>query len=144
MQDIAGARVVMPNPEPPVTPLAGLELVHAVVIAALPAGSEIVNVKDQRLEPDQWGYRSIHVVGRIGSWFFGGQWGRGHLLYEVQLRTEAQDRWAQVVEGLDSRFGWDLKHGNGPADWLEWLHLLSDALLAADLGEPYAIPEMPL
>jgi ppGpp synthetase/RelA/SpoT-type nucleotidyltranferase len=94
-------------------------------------------------EPDQWGYRAIHVIGRVGTWYFGMGAGGSHF-FEVQVRTQGQDRWAQVVEAVDSSFHWDLKHGNGPAEWLEWLHTLSDELLSADRGQPFEIPPMPL
>ena len=112
MQDVAGARGVVPS----------LESQDVVGI----------NVKDQRQNPDRYGYRAVHVIVRLHD-----------RIAEVQVRSDWQDRWAQVVEGLDSRFRSDLKHGRGPAEWLEWLHELSDELRKADLGEPYAIPAGP-
>lgn len=146
MQDIAGARIVVPPPGDAaegMTPLQGQDIALVVVQNSLPTAAEIVHVKDQREQPDQWGYRAVHVIGRIGSWFFGGPGSTGFHFFEVQVRTQAQDRWAQVVEGLDSRFGTDLKHGNGPADWMEWLHMLSDEFRHADLGEPFTMPPTP-
>jgi ppGpp synthetase/RelA/SpoT-type nucleotidyltranferase len=148
MQDIAGARIVLPVPEPPATPLIAQAATLPLIVDALPLGAEVVDIKDdQTEEPDQWGYRAIHVIGRIGTWYYGEPgspgWPAWHY-FEVQLRTAAQDRWAQVVERVDAAFGWDLKHGVGPADWLEWLHMLSDEFLKADRGEPFVIPPMPI
>jgi ppGpp synthetase/RelA/SpoT-type nucleotidyltranferase len=124
MQDIAGARIVLPD----------LEIQEAVSDDVITLLSEsVIDVKNQRDEPDQYGYRAIHVIGyRDGRHF------------EVQIRTFEQDRWAQIVERIDSIHGYDLKHGQGPADWLEWLQVLSDELRKADLGEPYEIPPTPL
>jgi ppGpp synthetase/RelA/SpoT-type nucleotidyltranferase len=144
MQDIAGARIVVPTPEEPATAFDAQAAAVPVIVDALPGGAEIVDVKDQSQVPDRWGYRAVHLIGRIGSWYFGGPNAPNHLFFEVQVRTEAQDRWAQVVEGLDSRFDWDLKHGDGPAEWLEWLHVLSDEFLKADRGEPFEIRPTPL
>jgi ppGpp synthetase/RelA/SpoT-type nucleotidyltranferase len=143
MQDIAGARIVLPAPDAPITALDAQQVALTVVLDALAGRFEIVDVKDQATEPDRWGYRAIHAIGKVGTWYFEGPASRRQHCFEVQVRTEAQDRWAQVVEGLDSRFGWDLKHGNGPADWQEWLHALSDEFLNADQGEPFTIPPMP-
>ena len=78
---------------------------------------------------DQWGYRAIHVVVRLDE-----------RLAEIQVRTTNQDRWAQIVKAIDKARGLDLKHGRGPADWVQWLQELSDALRNADLGKPYDIP----
>jgi hypothetical protein len=124
MQDIAGARIVLPD----------LEVQEAVSDDVITLLSEsVIDVKIQIDEPDQYGYRAIHVIGY-----------RDQRYFEVQVRTFNQDRWAQIVERIDSNFGHDLKHGRGPATWLEWLHALSDELRKADLGERYEIPKTPL
>jgi ppGpp synthetase/RelA/SpoT-type nucleotidyltranferase len=124
MQDVAGARVVLPS----------LELQdEALRIATSRLFAErVVAKKDGRSEADRYGYRPLHVVVRVDG-----------LLAEIQIRTVAQDRWAQIVETLDKSNDWDLKHGHGPAEWLEWLHALSDAFRDADLGNPYSIPPLP-
>jgi ppGpp synthetase/RelA/SpoT-type nucleotidyltranferase len=125
MQDIAGARIVVPQ-------LALQDTTLNVVGETLFQGC-VTHVKDQREEPDQWGYRAIHVVLAVEQ-----------RTTEVQIRTTWQDRWAQVVESLDSTYGWDLKHGVGPADWLEWLHELGDEYRKADLGIEFRTPPLPL
>jgi ppGpp synthetase/RelA/SpoT-type nucleotidyltranferase len=123
MGDISGARIVVPSLDlQDVT----TEFVSTVFVANSPA------IKDQRAEGDDYGYRAIHVLIRV----------QGRLA-EIQIRTEWQDRWAQVVESLDSARDFDLKHGQGPTDWLEWLLELSDEFRKADLGEPYTIPPTP-
>jgi ppGpp synthetase/RelA/SpoT-type nucleotidyltranferase len=124
MQDIAGARIVVPSSD--------IQDVVLGVVEMTVFSDRVIHVKDQRTEPDQWGYRAMHVIVRLED-----------RLAEIQVRTVWQDRWAQVIERLDSAQGWDLKHGRGPAEWLEWLHALGDELREADLGRPYAIPRSP-
>jgi ppGpp synthetase/RelA/SpoT-type nucleotidyltranferase len=124
MQDIAGARIVVPD--------LGMQDEAKEATTNLLAEA-VIDVKDQREEPDQYGYRAIHVIGY-----------RAERYFEVQVRTFNQDRWAQIVERIDSNYRHDLKHGRGPAAWLEWLHELSDALRNADLGKPYKIPKKPV
>lgn len=123
MQDIAGARVVVPT----------LPVQDAVVeaIAGLYADA-LEDVKDQRASPDAHGYRAVHLIVQTGD-----------VLGEIQVRTLWQDRWAQLVEGLDSDFSSDLKHGVGDAEWLQWLREMSDQMRKADLGEPYWFPPLP-
>jgi len=124
MQDVAGARIVVPT-------LEFQDDVLRLVRDRLFAGC-ITNVKDQREEPDQVGYRAIHaIVHRSGRYA------------EIQIRTMWQDRWAQIVERLDASLGTDLKHGKGPAELREWLHELGDAWRNADLGMPYDVPPLP-
>ena len=137
MQDVVGARIVAPS-------LADQNLVLDVAREFFT--SDLVGVKDQRDESDEHGYRSVHIIIRLD--------GR---LAEIQLRTVWQDRWAQIVEGIDSGVGkalteelgvdtskvFDLKHGVGPADLLDWLRVLSDEFRKADLGLPYELPPNP-
>ena len=143
MQDIAGARMVAP----------ALDLQDSLLPAVESLfEQELVTVKDQREEPDEHGYRAIHVIVHVGGRFA-----------EIQLRTIWQDKWAQVVEAIDSqviegvlekganagatleelRTQIDLKHGVGPADLLSWLLKLSDEFRKADLGLPYEFPAYP-
>jgi ppGpp synthetase/RelA/SpoT-type nucleotidyltranferase len=121
MQDIAGTRIVVPT-------LEAQEIVMGIVLAMFGAREGVV-AKDTREKGDQWGYRAVHIVARLD--------GR---LAEVQVRTKNQDSWAQVVESIDRSHRWDLKHGIGPTDWIEWLITLSDALRERDLGRPAPLP----
>jgi ppGpp synthetase/RelA/SpoT-type nucleotidyltranferase len=124
MQDISGARIIVPS-------LRLQEMSLSLIETTLFRGA-VSHVKDQREEPDQYGYRAIHAIVRVE--------GR---IAEIQIRTTSQDRWAQIVESLDSSWGYDLKHGRGPAEWLEWLHAVSDELRQADLDQPFEIPPQP-
>jgi putative GTP pyrophosphokinase len=124
MQDIAGARVVVP----------GLKSQEAILeLLRTRYGSNVFRTTDTTAEGDQWGYRAVHVVVRLD--------GR---LAEVQVRTRSQDRWAQIVEALDKARNLDLKHGRGPADWVQWLQELSDAYRDVDLGKPFDPPPSPI
>lgn len=124
MQDIAGTRVVV----------GALELQDPVIGIVLQLFSDKGGyiAKDTREHGDDYGYRAVHVVATLDQ-----------RLAEVQIRTALQDVWAQIVEQTDKDLGTDLKHGRGPAEWLEWLLVLSDALRRRDLGEPVPIPPTP-
>ncbi len=124
MQDIAGTRVTVPDLE---TQRAAAELVLAMF-----ANRNGRVERDTVERADEYGYRATHVVATLD--------GRNA---EIQIRTRAQDAWAQVVEDVDRARGWDLKHGQGPDDWLEWLIVLSDALRQRDLGRPIQLPPSP-
>ena len=89
-------------------------------------------VRDTRESPDRYGYRAAHLVVTLEGRFV-----------EIQIRTAAQNAWAQIVEKLDEVLKSDLKHGRGPADWLEWLHELDDELRKRDLGQPFQVPPTP-
>lgn len=123
MQDIAGARVLVPTIR-----LQDLA-VHAITTALYP---DYLRVDDQREESDEIGYRAVHIIVRVNG-----------CLGEIQVRSWTQDQWAQLVESLDSGLGLDLKHGQGDADWLQWLQQMSEQMRRADLGEPYQLPPTP-
>lgn len=124
MQDIAGTRVTVPS----------LEIQRAAtdLVLTLFDDRHARVDRDTVERADEYGYRAIHVVATLD--------GR-HA--EIQIRTRAQDAWAQVVEELDRALGSDLKHGQGRDEWLEWLILLSDALRERDLGRPVPLPPNP-
>jgi ppGpp synthetase/RelA/SpoT-type nucleotidyltranferase len=61
---------------------------------------------DDRRERPSHGYRAVHVIVSPGS----------DRMVEIQLRTQAQHRWAQVSEKLADLFGLEVKYGGGP-DW---------------------------
>jgi putative GTP pyrophosphokinase len=124
MQDIAGARIIVAAP--------ALQEPVCETLLELFRDSDPRVTKDCRDEADRYGYRAVHIVVRLE--------GR---LAEIQIRTRYQDRWAQLVESVDRIFGSDLKHGRGPAEWLEWLQSVSDEFYAADHGRPAAIPQSP-
>lgn len=116
MQDIAGARIVVPN----LRMQAAMR--EALLLSLGPYEPRVV--KDLVLEADHLGYRAIHLVVTVQD---------RHV--EIQLRTTWQDAWAQTVEQLDGMNGTDLKHGNGPPTQLGLILELSEAVLAAEHGD---------
>ena len=124
IQDIAGARLTVPN----------LDLQDIVIDVVMRHFGKCCPrvARDSREEADQYGYRAAHLVVTLDGRFV-----------EIQIRTAAQNAWAQLVESVDEVLGSDLKHGRGPADWLEWFHELSDELRKRDLGEPFQVPPSP-
>lgn len=124
MQDIAGTRITVPD----------LETQRAATnrVLELFADRGATIDRDTVERADSYGYRAIHIVATFE--------GRNA---EIQIRTQAQDAWAQLVEDLDRAMGSDMKHGQGPEAWLEWLILLSDALRERDLGHPVPLPPNP-
>jgi ppGpp synthetase/RelA/SpoT-type nucleotidyltranferase len=132
MQDIAGARIVLPEYGERNLEVQDVTFDLLQQETVFGASWTVVRTKDDRDPPDPTGYRPLHVIVSVDE-----------LLAEIQIRTRHQDRWAQVVEGLDSRGSWDLKHGSGPADLLAWLRRLSDALRQGDLGLAVEVPPLP-
>jgi putative GTP pyrophosphokinase len=98
MEDIGGCRVVVPD-----RPALG-----AARAAILQHWSD-AGVDDYLERPKGTGYRAIHIVP-VAS-------GRA---IEVQLRTERQNEWADVVERTDDRLDTMLKDGKGPPDLQEY------------------------
>lgn len=132
MQDIAGARIVVPSLE--VQDIVSEWLVTGLENEDLrQRGVRFVRMSDSREHGDALGYRAVHVIvdwgGRLG---------------EVQIRTAAQQVWAQSVEIADQIFGTDLKHGVGADDWLQWMLDYSRELRKADLDQPYSMPTPPV
>ena len=124
MRDIAGTRITVPTLE--------LQERASELVLAMFRDRDGSIERDTVERGDQWGYRAIHVVATLEGRFA-----------EIQIRTSLQDAWAQIVENVDQIPGWDLKHGQGPADWIEWLITLSDALRRRDLGHPAELPSSP-
>src|SRR5579862_1419176 len=116
IQDIAGARIVVPN-------LEAQEAVLRVVLDEFLDGEATI-VKDARAEGDELGYRGVHVVVLIEGRYA-----------EIQIRTGLQGLWAQIVERLDEDQGTDLKHGSGPEATLKWLKEFSQRLTSVEYGD---------
>ncbi|MES1246057.1 MAG: hypothetical protein ABUS54_00085 [Actinomycetota bacterium] len=127
MQDIAGARIILPSPVLQQQLLATLKEQY-------PSDDEfpLIRITDTREHGDRNGYRAVHVVQRIE--------GRPA---EMQIRTPLQQEWAQLVERLDQRAGTDLKHGQGPAEWRSWLNELSQTFHRLERGELADLPDPP-
>lgn len=111
MQDIGGCRAILPE-------LATLDGVRRRVERQR---SEVVKVDDYNEDPPSSGYRAVHIVVR-----------REGALIEIQLRTEWQQRWAMLVEDLDSAYRLQLKDEQGPLEVLEYLRAYGSSLAVLD------------
>ena len=117
MQDIVGGRITVEN-------LSDQDAVVESVCRLYPDAE----VQDFR-EESHHGYRAIHVIIEAPK------------PVEIQIRTNGQNRWAQLSERLADIFGLDLKYGAGDPKLKEGLAGLSrtvyalDLLMDMDLGE---------
>ncbi len=90
MQDIVGCRIIVSD--------VGAQDVASGLLRNRFPDSRIV---DSRLSGKA--YRAIHFIVHEPPFN-----------YEIQLRTELQDAWAQVSEAYAVRYGQDVKYGGGP------------------------------
>ena len=67
----------------------------------------------------------------------------GERFAEIQIRTTVENAWAQMVERIDAVLGSDLKHGDGPAEFMDWLMSVSDWIGTPAGRERTTMPEMP-
>jgi ppGpp synthetase/RelA/SpoT-type nucleotidyltranferase len=95
MQDIAGARIVVHN-------LAAQDEAKDKISEFYTAQGCPLRMVDRRVDP-RFGYKAIHLVPRIDG-----------LLVEIQVRTELQDTWAQIVERSADRWGRGIRYGEEP------------------------------
>ena len=86
----------------------------------------VVRDYDYMAEPKPCsGYRAFHLVVQKDE----------HLI-EVQLRTQVQHRWAELIEVMDRRnAGIELKGGAAPPALVEYYRLGSELLAADERGE---------
>lgn len=97
VQDIAGTRIICADRDEQD------EIVEAVV-RCFAHGGRPPKVKDRREQPSH-GYRAVHVVVTVQD-----------LPVEIQIRTESQDLWAQIVESIGDRWGRQIRYGGLPTD----------------------------
>lgn len=95
VQDIAGTRLICDDRDEQ-------DQITAAVVDAFADGAREPKVKDRRQEPSH-GYRAVHVVVTVQD-----------LPVEIQIRTERQDRWAQIVESMGDRWGRQIRYGEQP------------------------------
>lgn len=95
VQDLAGVRFVVADR------LAQDEAV-ASVCAHFEAQDFTCKTDDLRDDPS-FGYRAVHVIVQLGQ-----------VRVEVQVRTELQDIWAQLVEYLGDTWGRAIRYGGEP------------------------------
>lgn len=111
MQDIAGCRLVVDDPEAQDLTVNRLQ----TAMAALGR----VRIVDRRRRPS-YGYRAVHLIVTIDG-----------KPVEVQVRTLIQHLWAELSEKAADRFGVDVKYGGsvaGRPEIREMLDSLSEAL----------------
>jgi hypothetical protein len=94
VHDIAGARVVQAMDLLEQDEV--VDRIRTVLFAA--------EVIDRRKDPNH-GYRAVHVIVEVEGRFV-----------EIQVRTEMQDLWAQVIERLGDILGRGLRYGEPPDD----------------------------
>lgn len=113
MHDIGGVRALLPR----------LAHVYAVRRRLLKSWT-IIRERDYIAEPKASGYRAMHLIVQ-----------RKGFAIEVQLRTIAQDVWANTVEEQGREHGVGFKFGAGGADLHAMFVAMSDTLARFDRGE---------
>jgi RelA/SpoT family protein len=94
MQDIAGMRVVV----------LGTRDDQDRVVERICSEFENHRVVDRRAKPSH-GYRAVHVIVQVHG-----------CSVEVQVRTELQNRWAQLAERLGDSWGRQVRYGEPPTE----------------------------
>lgn len=97
MQDLAGARITVED-------LAAQDEVVETIRSSWEAEGSTCKVVDRRERPS-FGYRAVHVIVHVEG-----------MPVEIQIRTELQDVWAQIVERLGDRWGRGIRYGADPED----------------------------
>lgn len=95
VQDIAGTRIICEDRDEQ-------DDIVAAIVEAFADGARPPKVRDRRDDPSH-GYRAVHVIVTVDD-----------LPVEIQVRTERQDRWAQIVESLGDRWGRGIRYGEPP------------------------------
>ena len=123
MQDIGGLRAIVSD----VAKVRELEKKYAKSKAA----HILRRKKDYIAEPQESGYRGIHLVYSTVNPKMPDLDG---LLIEIQLRTRLQHIWATTVETVGTFFQESLKSSQGSSKWLDFFKLVS-AVFACEEGE---------
>jgi putative GTP pyrophosphokinase len=113
MHDIGGVRALLPS----------LPHVYAVRRRLLKSWT-IIRERDYIAKPKGSGYRAMHLIVER----------KGYAI-EVQLRTVAQDVWANIVEEQGRQLGVGLKFGDGSADLHSTFVAMADVLARFDRRE---------
>ncbi len=119
MEDIAGARAVVSTIED----ARALADRWRRASAAFPIRRD----RDYIDDPPASGYRAVHLVLNHKD-----------RLVEVQVRTQIQNAWAELVEDVGHRLGVAAKNGEGPPETLAALRDLSDELSSYEPTRQYA------
>ncbi|WP_199516464.1 RelA/SpoT domain-containing protein [Nucisporomicrobium flavum] len=97
IHDLAGARIVLSGS------LRAQDAAVRLISEAYSDAPVPPLVIDRRSDP-RAGYRAVHMILKIGG-----------IPVEVQLRTELQDRWAQLFERLADVWGRQIRYGGAPS-----------------------------
>lgn len=123
IQDFAGVRAILPD----------MDAVRYVAEKYRRNRIHFIRKIDDYIDqPKVGGYRSLHLITSFNESGEGVHY--SGLKVEVQLRTQLQHVWATAVEAVGAMRGEDLKAGEGNADWLRLLELMS-SYLAYQEGE---------
>lgn len=109
LEDIAGCRVVVDSPADSEALCKRIRRNWLSAFAREP--------RDYVANPKDIGYRAIHFVVR-----------RDGRAVEVQVRTRAQQQWAEAVEAMDARRNLNLKDGVGPSELIEYFSTAGQVL----------------
>jgi putative GTP pyrophosphokinase len=112
MADIGGVRAILPD-----------QATAYRVAGRLRRNWTITRVRDYVIEPKDDGYRALHLINRH----------HGRLI-EIQLRTSAQDIWANMVEGLSRTDFPGLKFGGGPPVLREYMSVTAKLIAEVEEG----------
>lgn len=112
MEDIGGVRAVLPSQD-----------ACYRIAKQIRRNWTITRFRDYVAEPKPDGYRALHLINR----------NRGRLI-EIQLRTQFQDSWANIVEEISRVAAPGLKFGGGPTELREYLLVISNLAAQSDLG----------
>jgi len=113
MQDIAGCRAVVSSQADVRQIMQGWRVMD-----------RLIRVDDYVSSPRASGYRAVHLILDYDGFPI-----------EMQLRTTLQHDWAYTVETWGGRLGVDLKSGQGPAEALDLLTALSEAMAIDEAGQ---------
>ncbi|MDO8793475.1 MAG: RelA/SpoT domain-containing protein [Vicinamibacterales bacterium] len=116
MQDIGGCRAVVATSRQVVA------LQQRYVRSGLK--HQLVNQKNYLDDPQESGYRGVHLIYKYESDRSPTYNGR---LIEMQLRSRLQHAWATAVETVGTFLQQSLKSSQGSADWLRFFALASSA-----------------
>jgi ppGpp synthetase/RelA/SpoT-type nucleotidyltranferase len=106
MQDLAGARIVVDDM------IAQDEAAEKINVLYQQLGCRC-RLIDRRTDP-RYGYRAVHLIVHIDQ-----------MPLEIQVRTQMQDTWANIVERLADRWGRGIRYGQDP-DPPAWPARISD------------------
>jgi ppGpp synthetase/RelA/SpoT-type nucleotidyltranferase len=95
VQDLAGARIIVADRPTQDEALAKIR-------RHFEESGHACREVDRRKSPSH-GYRAVHLVVQVGR-----------VPVEIQIRTELEDTWAQIVERLADRWGRGIRYGQDP------------------------------